>query len=283
MAINKEIKKETKLALVDNSVVGLSVQQDMFINATKDHQVIPIDDIMKNKGEYENWFNNKGKLKPQLLKNEIFILQGQGGDQIFLLGDRLNYMDHHKSYKELGFSSMNEFFEDESCPIKKSTGYNAMQINKRFNREQCIMLGSKVQLLASLVEDLDKKELNKLMTKIAKMTYRESYNYLKNYKKFLLTDQMEGIRKNIERDDVIDLSETETEKYEKIEIVFDAPVFKVKGGKKTEFIFEEEWENQICNIALRKLLPTLQKEMTNIINSEEYSNYRKLAMKKYKK
>jgi hypothetical protein len=172
---------------------------------------------------------------------------------------------------------MNDMFTDPDFPMEKSKGYNAMAVNKRFTREQCILLGSKINLLISVVRDVDKQEVNKIMTQIAKMSYREAYNFLKHYKAFLRGEY------DIEEGDesTVNLSGRGDYK-EQVNVTFKMPELKVVKGKKIELKFEDEWEEQVYALALAKLEKRIQQEIANILNSDEYDNYRKLAEKKYK-
>lgn len=50
---------------------------------------------------------------------------------------------------------MTDMFADADFLMVKSKGYNAMAVNTRFTRELCILLGSNINLLISVVRDIE--------------------------------------------------------------------------------------------------------------------------------
>ena len=125
------------------------------------------------------------------------------------------------------------------------------------------------------MEDVDKQELNRLITKVAKMTYREAQDYLKHFKQRTFKEKINPQPVK----DVIFSKTDQTGEYIRINI--NKPKFHAKRNK-LELHFETDWEEQIYAIALRKCEKDIQNEIMNLINTEEFERYRKLALRKYK-
>ena len=94
-----EKKKELvvdNLAIVDKAVIGLDIQEDFYVEAVKEHKIPDIEDILAYPKEYQNYYDENGEIKAQLLKNETYLVDGKNADELFKLGGRYNYMKKMK-------------------------------------------------------------------------------------------------------------------------------------------------------------------------------------------
>jgi hypothetical protein len=74
--------KTSDISLLEASVTGFEAQKGLYIEATKHHTIVPTEEIIQHKIEYKKWLNEKGKIKPLLLKNEMIIIEGKTADDI---------------------------------------------------------------------------------------------------------------------------------------------------------------------------------------------------------
>ncbi len=313
-----DTKELMQVNLIENSVVATNPTRQ-FIEAVKEYELLPLETILADPQKYSERFDEKGEVKLNQLVNDIYVAEGKTALDKYRIGERVNYIEIKEKFRELGHESMTDFLKDpdNGLPRKSSYLYNAKKINIRFNEGQCIMLGSKIDLLLTLIDIIDQESnqeeadaiLDDIITEIVPMSYRDTDAYLRQYKLGAplpspgIQDAAFTVHEGkTDNDDILmgkDL--TPVLKPLNIEKVVDPVIAIAKVTKGVMSIptraneeledknfravlgFNSKWEEQVFLMAFRRKEKAIIAEMKRILNEPENEKYRLKALKELQK
>jgi hypothetical protein len=286
--MSKDLTLDTDLITIQESIIGDSIQEREFLRAVKNSSIPAIEEILKNKDRHKNIIDNKGEVNARYLNAVFYVLSGKTGHDYLTLGEYIYYADEKKKWFELGgYENRYDFIKNTpNFPHSNSFCTNAKQayklvLHSRLKREDIILLGSKISLLADYItKDLTDNQLMKLIKKIVKMTADEIRKFIRNgdYLYFLDGETPPGETKTIPL--------TKTGKtHEYIQINLKMPKIhneRDKNGWYSYFDFEENWEQEVWSLAYQRRKKDIYEEVQSILNEPGFEKYQKLAKKKYK-
>ena len=268
------------LELIKSSVVGFNTTKS-YPTAVKEVEVKDLNDILKHRKDFPERFNEKGRLRSDVLVGELFLLAGKDNINLYRRGQRLAYLEQFEAWKEFGFDSEEDFYAH--LPFKAEAIRRSKFVAVHFDEKTCIELGSKLELLpAYLLEELSEKELTKILADIKGLSYRDAREYIQEYKeperytRKRLPDS-EAIQSTIE------LQKQEDGKYKEYTINI-RPRFKVEdNGKKLVWDWPNRAVGELGTIAVRQLeqriLDMIGRRIQDLLTKEEYQNYAKKILK----
>jgi hypothetical protein len=285
--MSKDLTFNTDLITIQESIIGDDIQEREFYRAVKDSRIPTLEEVFKDKNRYKNIIDEKGEINARYLKAVFYVLDGKTGDNYLKFGEHFHYFEEKKKWKEFGYDNRHDFFERTTTfPRGESYCSSAVQAYKlvlhgRLKREDIILLGSKISLLADYItKNLTDNQLMKLIKKITKMTADEIRKFIRNgdYLYFLDGETPPGETKTIPL--------TKTGKaQEYVQINLKMPKIhneRDKNGWYSYFDFEENWEQEVWSLAYQRRKKDIYEEVQSILNEPGFEKYQKLAKKKYK-